>query len=157
MFAKPQKEHEWLAQLVGEWTFVHECEEPDGKKSTSSGTISCRMLGGLWLIVESSGEAPDHGPWSSIMTLGFDPAQNQFVGTFIGSMMANIWPYHGVLDESGKRLPLNSHGPKCEGSGTCNYRDTIELVDNDRWLFLSELQDDEGNWTQFMTATQTRS
>jgi len=49
------------------------------------------------------------------MTLGFDPTKNHYGGTFIGSMMTNIWPYHGVLDETGKRLPLESEGSKFVG------------------------------------------
>jgi hypothetical protein len=155
MFAKPQQEHRWLDQLAGRWKFEHNCEMPDGAKSTASGIMSCRSLGGMWLICESSGQSPD-GDWSSIMTVGFDPVQNQFVGTFVGSMMANIWPYHGVLDTNAKRLPLYSEGPKFDGSGTGKYRDTIEIVDANTWLFTSELQSDEGDWQQFMVGKHTR-
>ena len=155
MFAKPQQEHQWLDQLIGSWKFEHECQMPDGSKSTAEGRMTCRSLGSLWLICESSGDSPDGG-WGSIMTLGFDPAQEQFVGTFIGSMMTNIWHYQGVLDANGKRLPLNSEGPKFDGSGIGKYRDTIEIIDADTWLFNSELQADDGTWQQFMTGKQTR-
>lgn len=156
MFAKPQPEHQWLDQLVGQWKFEHDCQMPDGSKSTTHGKMSCRSLGGMWLICESSGESPDGSAWSSIMTLGFDPAQNQYVGTFVGSMMPNLWPYLGVLDATGKRLPLNSKGPKFDGNGTCAYRDTIEIIDQDSWLFISELQADDGAWAQFMSGKHTR-
>ena len=53
MFAKPQSEHQWLDQLVGEWTFEHECQMPDGSTSNAPGKMTCRSLGGLWLICES--------------------------------------------------------------------------------------------------------
>ncbi|MEZ6137589.1 MAG: DUF1579 domain-containing protein [Pirellulaceae bacterium] len=155
MFAQPQKEHQWLDQLVGQWNLEHNCEMPDGSKSTAKGTMSCRSLGGMWLICESSGDSPD-GHWANIMTLGFDPAQNQFVGTFVGSMMANIWPYHGVLDPTLKRLPLYSEGPKFDGNGIGKYRDTIEIIDADSWLFTSELESEDATWRQFMVATHTR-
>ena len=155
MFAKPQKEHQWLDQLVGKWDFEHNCEMPDGSHSTANGKMTCRSLGGMWLICESSGDSPD-GSWASIMTLGFDPIKNQFVGTFIGSMMANIWPYHGVLDATGKRLPLYSEGPKLDGSGSCKYRDTIALIEADSWLFISEFESGEAEWHQFMVAKHTR-
>ncbi|MFG0287426.1 MAG: DUF1579 family protein [Rhodopirellula sp. JB044] len=55
MFAKPQSEHQWLTQLDGIWSFDHNCDGPDGEKTQSSGTMKCRMLGGLWVICESSG------------------------------------------------------------------------------------------------------
>ncbi len=157
MFAKPQSEHKWLEQLIGNWTFEHNCQMPDGSQATTRGAMTCRSLGGMWLICESSGQSPDGGAWSSIMTLGFDPAQSQYVGTFIGSMMANIWPYRGVLDATGKRLPLDSEGPAFVGTGTCKYRDTIAIIDNDHWLFTSEFQSDEGKWVQFMSGKHARS
>jgi hypothetical protein len=157
MFGKPQKEHQWLDQLVGQWRFEHECQMPDGSSSTTSGEMTCRSLGGLWLVCESTYQSPDGGGWTSIMTVGFDPTQNQYVGTFIGSMMPNIWPYHGVLDSTGKRLPLNSEGPKFDGSGIGKYRDTIEIVDENTWLFTSELQADDHTWVQFLNGRHTRS
>lgn len=157
MFAKPQAEHDWLEQLVGKWTFEHECQMPDGATSKTRGKMSCRTLGGLWIICESHGEQADGDPWSSIMTIGFDPEQKRYVGTFVGSMMANIWHYQGVVDATGNRLPLNSEGPKFDGSGRGSYRDTIEIIDKDNWLFTSELQDDEGQWVQFMTGPHTRA
>lgn len=156
MFAKPQSEHKWLTQLVGIWSFDHNCDGPDGEKTQSSGTMECRMLGGLWVICESSGGETEDGKWSAIMTLGFDPAKNAYVGTFVGSMMNNIWPYQGVLDETGKRLTLNSEGPKFDGEGTGLYRDTIEIVDPDQWLMISEMQGDQGEWTQFMRGVHKR-
>lgn len=156
MFAKPQSEHEWLQQLVGDWMFEHDCIMPDGSSSKTPGKMNCRTLGGLWLICESSGGEGTEDPWSAIMTIGYDPAQSQYVGTFVGSMMANIWPYHGQLDASGKRLPLNSTGPKMDGTGTANYRDTIEIIDENTWRFTSEMEDGAGGWIKFMEGLHNR-
>jgi len=102
------------------------------------------------LICESIGQSGEAG-WSTIMTLGFDPTKNHYGGTFIGSMMTNIWPYHGVLVETGKRLPLESEGSKFVGEGICKYRDTIEIIDQENWLFTSEYQSDEGLWVPFLS------
>ena len=157
MFAKPQHEHQWLDPLIGQWKIEHECQEPDGKISTTLGVMNCRSLGGMWLICESSGESSEAELWSAIMTLGYDLHQKQYVGTFVGSMMTNIWHYQGVVDESGKRLPLESEGPAFDGSGRCKYRDTIEILDNENWLFTSELQADDGKWRQFMAGKHTRT
>ena len=89
MHAKPQKEHEWLQTLVGEWTIEGECiMGPDQPPMKSTGTESVRSLGGLWTIGEGRGEMPDgSGPSSSIMTLGYDPQKGHFVGSFVASMM----------------------------------------------------------------------
>ena len=45
------------------------------------------------------------------MTLGYDPVQKRFVGTFIGSMMTHMWIYNGTLDAAGKVLTLDTEGP----------------------------------------------
>ncbi|WP_040766222.1 DUF1579 domain-containing protein [Novipirellula maiorica] len=156
MFAKPQTEHQWLDQLIGNWSLQHECKMPDGSTSTATGKIECRSLGGMWLIAESSGESNEGDAWSSIMTLGFDLAQQRYVGTFVGSMMSNIWQYHGILEKDGNRLPLDTEGPKFDGSGMCPYRDTIEIVDTDCWLMNSAMQTEDGKWVTFMHGTHKR-
>ncbi len=155
MFVKKQAEHAWLDQFVGTWNFVNECEMGDGKTNQTMGTAICRSLGGAWLVVENFWEGPEGTTASTLTTLGFDPAQNRYVGSFVGSMMAYIWPYLGSL-EDGKRLPLYSEGPKFDGSGRCAYRDTYLAVDGDTWVFTGELQNDDGQWVQFMTQKHTR-
>jgi len=156
MFATPQKEHRWLDQLIGDWEFSHHCKMPDGSQSSSPGKMICRSLAGMWLICESSGESQQGTIWSSIMTLGFDAAKGLYVGTFVGSMMTNIWHYSGVLDATGKVLPLDSQGPKFKGSGVGKYRDTIEIIDKDTWKFCSEFLADDGKWFKFLNATHVR-
>ena len=154
MFAKPQEEHRWLEQLVGSWNVEQDCVMPDGTtKSTSE--MSCRMVGGLWLVSENAGESPE-GDWTCIMTLGFDPSKKAYVGTFLGSMMTHLWQYQGVVDESGSRLPLMSRGPTFDGSGVTNYRDTVEIISPDKWLFIGEMEQNDGQWKQIMLSTHAR-
>ena len=48
MPAQPQKEHQWLQKLVGEWTYEIEATmEPDQPPVKSTGTETVRSLGGL--------------------------------------------------------------------------------------------------------------
>ena len=157
MFAKPQDEHRWLKQLVGDWKFEHKCQMPDGSSTSSPGRLTCRLLGELWLVAEFEGDSAEGGAWSSIMTLGYDPTQQKYVGTFVGSMMTNLWNYQGVLEADGRRLPLETRGPRFDGQGECAYRDTIEIVDADRWLFTSHVQNDSGEWQQFLDGQHTRA
>lgn len=157
MFAKPQQEHQWLEQLVGNWTVEQQCTMPDGNQVESSGRMSCRMIGGLWLLAESTGVDPEGNPWTCVMTLGFDPAKEAFIGTFLGSMMTHLWPYHGRRDPSGNRLPLDSEGPKFDGSGTTRYRDTLEIVSPNEWLFDGEVLSDDGTWVEMMHGRHRRT
>lgn len=54
---------------------------PDGSKSKTHGRMTCRSLGGLWLISESEGVSPEGQAWSSIMTVGFDTAMRKASGS----------------------------------------------------------------------------
>jgi hypothetical protein len=158
MFAEPQKEHPWLQQLVGQWTYEHECiMGPDQPPTKASGSESVRSLGGLWVLCEGQGEMPDGGPATTLMTLGFDPAKKRYVGTWIGSMMTHLWIYDGELDPTGKILSLHAEGPSFDDvTKMAKYKDVIELKDGDHRVLTSHLLGDDGQWHQFMTASYRR-
>src|SRR5262245_18041863 len=104
---QPQSEHKWLQRLVGDWEYEHECNMgPDQPPMKMTGTESVRSLGGLWTMGEGRGEMPGGEVGTTMMTLGYDPTTQRFVGTFIGSMMTHMWIYNGTLDAAGKVLTL---------------------------------------------------
>lgn len=154
----PSPEHEWLLQLVGDWTFESECVMgPDQPPMKSSGKLTTRALGSLWTVGEMENIGPGNAPMWSQMTLGFDPARQRFVGTFVASCMTHLWPYDGQLDAARKRLILDSAGPGFAGDGTlAQYQDIIELVDHNHYRLLSQMQRPDGSWVQFMQALYTR-
>jgi hypothetical protein len=159
MQAAPQQEHQWLQKLVGEWTMEGEFNMGPGQppmKSKASEVV--RSLGGLWFIAEGTGEMPDGGLCSTIMTLGYDPRTKRFVGTWIGSMMTHLWIYDGELDPAQKVLTLNADGPRfTDPTKMAKYKDVIELKNDDHRLLTSHLLGDDGKWTQFMTAHYQRT
>ena len=129
MNIEPQKEHQWLQKLVGEWTYESEATmEPGKPPEKCAGTERVRSLGGLWVLAEGQGEMPGGGAATTMVTLGFDPQKNRFVGTFIGSMMTYLWVYDGALDAAQKVLTLEAEGPSMTGDGQmAKYKDVIEL------------------------------
>ena len=148
---EPQKEHLWLKKLVGEWTMEGESMMgPDKAPEKFSGTERVRSLDDLWFLFEGEGLVPGMGNSTTLMTLGFDPQKKRFVGTFIGSMMTNLWVYDGALDASGKTLTLDSDGPSMTGEGTAHYKDSITIESNDRRIMTSQVQGPDGKWTQIM-------
>jgi hypothetical protein len=155
MFATPQKEHEWLRQLVGDWTYEGECfMGPDQPPMKNTGSESVRSLGGLWTIGEGKGEMPGSGTSYSVMTLGYDPVKKKYVGTFIASVMTHLWPYEGEVDATGKVLTLNSEGPsmaEADSSKMIPYQDVIEIVNEDYRVLRSFIPGPDGAWINFMT------
>lgn len=157
MFAQPQAEHQWLAPLVGDWNVESECKMgPDQPPQKNTGRVTCRILGGLWLIAEGTTPSPEGGEWNSIITLGYDPKARRYVGTFVASMMTYLWQYVGSVDESGRRLILDAEGPSFDQTGMAKYQDIIEIVSDDHWILSSQILGTDGQWLQFMTAHHRR-
>ncbi len=153
------KEHEWLQQLVGEWTYRLDAPEmPADTAGTCSGEESVRSIGGVWVILEGHGSMPDGTPALTIMTLGYDPQRQRFTGTFIGSMMTHLWVYEGSLDASGKALTLDTEGPNCMSADGrfCKYQDTLEILDADTRVLRSRMLREDGQWEEIMRATYRR-
>ncbi len=158
MLSQPEKQHEWLKQLVGEWTCEGECfMGPDQPPMKNKGTERVAMLGDLWVILEGKGEMPDGGAMESRMTVGYDPTKKKFVGTWIGSPMAHLFVYEGELDATGKVLPLKTMGPSfMDPTKMVEYHDVIEITGPNERLLWSQTQGPDGKWMKFMTMRYTR-
>jgi hypothetical protein len=151
-------EHEWLMQMEGTWEFESECfMGPDQPPSRATGKQVNRSLGGAWLLCEGSTEMPEGGPMSSVITLGFDPQQNHFTGSFVASCMTYLWLYRGTLDSTGKKLSLDAKGPSfTDPTKLANYIDAWEVVHKDEHILTSQFQDEAGNWHTFMRSVYRR-
>lgn len=161
MKAEPQKEHRWLDKLVGEWTFEAEAMAPGKPPEKSGGTERVRSLGGLWIVAEGQGEMPGGGMATMIITLGYDPQRQRYVGTFVGSMMTHLWVYDGALDSTERVLTLETEGPDMDPNTAAKgkmrkYRDIIELKSDDHRILTSHALGDDGKWHGFMTANYRR-
>ncbi|MBY0461080.1 MAG: DUF1579 domain-containing protein [Gemmataceae bacterium] len=157
MHAQPQSEHKWLEQLVGEWDVeIEGTAGPDQPPVKHTGTQTARSLN-VWVQCEGTMPTPDGSAGRTVMTLGFDPAKGKFVGTFIGSMMTNLWVYEGTLASSGKTLVLDADGPSfADPAKTAKYKDSIEILSPDHHTLSSQFQADDGTWHHFMTAHYRR-
>jgi hypothetical protein len=143
--AAPQKEHEWLRQLVGEW-------EGDWGQAKSS----TRMLGEIWMVSDVKASFGDTS-MSAMMTLGYDPQKKKYVGTWIDSLTAYLWKYEGTLDASGKALALDAEGPNpAAGGKMTKMRDTIEIKSKDHFVLIASMLGDDGKWQTFMTINYRR-
>jgi len=154
---EPQAEHQWLEQLVGEWEWEMEAPAgPDESPMKHTGTDSVRSLT-LWVQCHGTHAMPDGGEAKTVMTLGYDTAKKKFVGTFIGSMMANLWVCDGELDAAGRVLTLAADGPSTiDPTQTTKFLDKIEMVSPDHRILTSQALTPDGQWVQFMTAHYRR-
>ena len=148
-------QHEWLQQLVGEWTFT--CTTSMDDSFRIEGTETVRSVGGLWIVSEGHAQVGGQ-PLQSVMNLGYDPAKQAFVGTWLDSTQTHLWSYKGALDAGGKLLTLDTEGPSFDDpSKTSRYRDSIELRDRDHKVLSSSVQNPDGSWTTFMQSEFVRA
>src|SRR5262245_32240527 len=87
----PQKEHQWLKQLEGEWeTEAEMVMEPGKPPVKSKWTESVRSLGAFWAVAEMKGDCMGV-PVTGVMTVGYDPQKKKYVGTWVCSMCDLLW------------------------------------------------------------------
>ncbi|MEW6073866.1 MAG: DUF1579 domain-containing protein [Planctomycetota bacterium] len=153
----PLEEHAWLHQLVGEWTVTATATmEPGAEPMRMESTERVRSIGGLWIVAEGSASLGGT-PFTSILTLGYDPPKKAFVGTWIDSMQTHLWTHVGTLDESKRVLTLETEGPAFgDPTRTASYRDAIELTGPDQRVLTSSVQAADGTWTTFLRAEYRR-
>jgi hypothetical protein len=156
--ASPQKEHNLLEKLVGDWTYeVEATMEPGKPPQKFTGTERVRSIGGLWFVAEGQSVGPSGHDATTILTIGYNPDTGRYVGTWVGSMMTHMWIYDGEMDASERVLSLYTDGPSFTEKGkTAKYKEVIEFKSNDERTFTSHLRDESGNWEQFMASTYRR-
>ncbi|MBL8060866.1 MAG: DUF1579 domain-containing protein [Chthonomonas sp.] len=156
---KPEKEHAWLQQLVGEWNVSTEMTMPDGSAATGTGHESVKSLNGLWAYVEGEGNMPDGGKMRYFSGIGFDVTFKKYTGFWIADVSSHMWKYDCELSADGKRLTMNCVGPNMMGGEgeTANYRDVIEIIDANTRTLTASGEFANGEWVQFMKSTLTRA
>ncbi len=154
---KPAKEHALLAQFAGQWKSRAETIPAPGQEPiVCEGTETARMLGGFWLLAEGQGDMMGT-PVTSVLTVGYDPAKQKYVGTFICSVGAELWHYEGKMDQTGKKLALETEGPSMmDPAKRVKYREVLELKDADHKVFTSAMEIEPGKWQPIVTMTYER-
>ncbi len=157
MGTKPVAEHAWLQKLVGDWRVETEMTMPDGTSAAAQGTESVRSLGGLWAFGEGKGSMPDGSTMDYKSALGYDVSFKGYRGCWFASVSSHLWKQVGTLSADGRTMTLNCEGPHMEKDGeTANYRDVIEIVDENYRTLTSYGQDENGEWQVFMKAKYSR-
>jgi hypothetical protein len=156
--AQREEPIDFLHRLAGEWSVVAEATLGPGQEPvrTESREVA-RLLGGKWLVAESTRSVRGQ-LFTSILTLGYDPFNERFVGTWIDSMQTHLWSYTGMLDDSRTVLMLETEGPILgDPTRTAQYREVIEIVAADHKVMRSMILGPDGKWFEFARAEYRRS
>ena len=155
---KAVPEHGWLKHLIGNWKTESEMiMGPDQTPMTGSGSETVTAFGDLWVFTEGTGKW-EMGEMHYKVALGYDVSFKEYRGAWFCTDSSHLWKYIGELSADGKTMTLNCEGPDMVTDGkTANYRDVIELIDENTRVMKSYGQGEDGTWTQFMTVTYRRA
>ena len=158
MGTKAEPQHAWLQKLVGSWTTETEMHMgPDQPAQRSTGNETVTSLDGLWAFGEGEGQMPDGSSWIYKLGLGYDVSFKEYRGFWIMSMSSHLWKYTGTLSEDGKTMTLDCVGPDMVNDGqTANYRDIIEIIDDNHRTYTGYGEQADGSWMLFMKTMYTR-
>lgn len=155
---EPARDHEWLKQLVGEWDVQFKMYmQPDQPPMEAAGTDSVRTLGDQWIIAETKTTMMGV-PYNGILTLGYSPLKEHFIGTWIDSFGGCLWVYKGTLNDAGDTLTLETEGPSLlEGPAkTARYKEVIQITGKDTRTFNSTMETPDGTWMKVVTIEHRR-
>lgn len=157
MGTKPIHEHEWLKKLLGDWRTESEMTMGPGATAKSQGTEKVYTLGGLWAFGEGHVIMANGEPFDYRVALGYDVSFKEYRGCMIMSASSHLWKQTGTLSADGRTMTLNCIGPNMEKDGeTANYRDIIEIVDDNHRTLTSMWEDDKGEFQVMMKVKYTR-
>lgn len=159
MGSRPVAEHEWLKQLVGEWTVESETVmEPGAEPVKGTGRETVTNPGGLWAHAHGTGTMPNGGKMEYWTAIGYDLTFHEYRAVWYADVSSHLWKQTGTLSPDGKTLTLDCEGPHMEKDhATAMYRDVHTVVDADTRTLKSYGQDEAtGEWREFMTATYRR-
>ena len=143
----PVKEHAWLDRFLGEWTTEAEITcEPDKPPMMCKGTDRVRRLGGFWIIAEGQSDMGEMS-FGSVLTLGYDPQNQKYVGTWVDTMTSHLWKYEGTVNEAGTILTLDTDA-ECPGTPgkLSKFKEVTEFKSDDHRVFTSSIQGEDGEW-----------
>jgi hypothetical protein len=91
-----------------------------------------------------------------VLTIGYDPEKETYVGTWIDSMSSQKWEYKGTVDEGGKVLTLTTRGYCPMEQKMCNFRSTMEFKSADERVFTEAREQADGEYATVMVSHYTR-
>jgi hypothetical protein len=153
---QPTAEHKFLNQFAGEWECANEVTFEGGEPVTSKGTMSGRMIGNFWVVLNVTAEDGTKEGYLGHGTLGFDSQNTKnCYGTWVDSMSPFLWKYEGKVD--GNKLILDSEAPDpTDSKKMIRTRDTWEFKKDGTLVLTSRMEDADGKLWALMKSSCRR-
>jgi hypothetical protein len=152
---KPGPEHDVLKAEEGNWDAVVESwMEPGKPPTTSKGTETNTLLGGLWLVTDFKGDFMG-APFLGHGVMGWDQNKKKYVSTWVDSMSTGPSTGEATYDAGTKTLAGWMEGPDLSGK-VMKMKQTCVLKDADTRIFTMSNVGADGKESPAMRITYKR-
>jgi hypothetical protein len=151
------EEHELLKKDAGTWDAAMKLwPRPDAEPLESRATESNKLFGeGLWLVTHFDGEIGGM-KFSGLGTLGYDPVEKKYVGTWIDSISPHLTTSKGDYDEETKTLTMTAQGRDLESGEVITAKHILKYADDDTRTFEIHMPGDDGEHWKMLEVNYTR-
>ena len=149
-------EHKILEQEVGAWDAA--CKfwpMPNAEPMEFKGSETNEMLGGLWLVSRFEGTLGDM-PFIGRGTTGYDPAEKQYVGTWIDSVSPYMTIMKGRYDAATKTLTMTGDMRDPASGKLTETKQVWHYIDDNTRTFEIHSPGDDGKMFQMMEIKYSR-
>lgn len=140
MMMEPTEHHKLLAKAVGTWDadMTMWMAGPDGEATKTKGTETVEMFGEFWSVGQLKYDFMGM-PVTGRSTIGYDPAKNKFVGTWIDTTSAFAAQMSGDYDKETKTFTYMGEMPGPDGN-TSPFKIIERHTDDDNKTFEMHMQ-----------------
>jgi hypothetical protein len=129
-------EHKFLHKDVGTWDatmriFPAEGAEPIESKGTETSEL---FQGGMWLVSQFKGEIFGM-PFSGMGTMGYDPVDKKYVGTWVDSISPHLTLLKGEYDPASKTLTSIAEGRDFQTGQVTQSKHITRYIDENTRTF----------------------
>lgn len=124
-------EHELLKRDVGTWeTEITVWPSPDATPVSNNGLETSKLLpGGLWLETRFEGTMGDT-PCIGVGTWGYDPKEEQYVGTWVDSLTPHLMFIRGTYAPATKTMSHVAEGRDPASGERFERKSTLRYLDD---------------------------
>ena len=159
-FPTASDEHKILKMDEGDWdaeiTMFMGPAGPYDPPQKAPGRESNTMLGDFWVVSTFNGTF-EGMPFTGRAQLGFDPAQQKYVGTWIDSFSPNPTHMLGTYDAASKTLTLDTTGVGMDGSESKGKNVVVYESDDKRTMTMYAAAPGTDDMIKVMEITYTRA
>ncbi|TWT99354.1 hypothetical protein Pla108_02910 [Botrimarina colliarenosi] len=153
---EPTAFHRDMAREVGVWDAkVTVWTAPDAEPEHSTGVETITAMGPLWTVGKFQGDFAGM-PFEGRSQMGYDPAEKQYIGTWIDSVSPYLMTMQGSYDPSTHQLTMESNCRCWQTNEPQKGRMVTTYLDENSKVFETFGPDDEGNEFRSMRIEYTR-